>query len=159
MFFLPLHPSQCCAACVQSASKQLISPTEKKLDAQTSTWTPMVIFLVPLSFLFLRSSRTCKFASCSACFCTRHQQCPLLLLHRRYQSHQHSRASPQSTLQLRGNHNQHHQAGLHWRVVRAPWINERPPIMKNIQSVNSLYLLLFHDNVINNVFIPLWVQA
>lgn len=80
----------------------------------------------------LRSSTSCKFIFWSACFCSsQQQQCPnhlhhllllhhnllLLLHHARHQSAQCSRARPQPALQLRGNHHQHHKAGLHRWVV------------------------------------------
>ena len=70
----------------------------------------------------LRSCRSCRFNSRSACFSTSQQQCSHYLLHlhhlhNRHQSTQYSGARPQLTLQLRGNHHQHHKAGLHWWVV------------------------------------------
>lgn len=76
----------------------------------------------------LRSSRSCRFTSWSTCFCSSEQQRSHHLHHLphhlhhlphldRHQSIECSRASPQPTLQLRGNHHQHHQAGLHWWVV------------------------------------------
>lgn len=73
----------------------------------------------------LRSCRSCKFNSRSACFSTSQQQRSHYLLHllhlhhlhNGHQSTQYSGARPQLTLQLRGNHHQHHKAGLHWWVV------------------------------------------
>lgn len=66
----------------------------------------------------LRSSRSCRFNSRSACCSTSQQQRSHYLLHLHHlhnghQSTQYSGARPQLTLQLRGNHHQHHKAGLH----------------------------------------------